>query len=275
MDADGLVLRFEFKPPEEVSSGNRIKFTSCFVETEGFCGERNAQQFTKRGTFGTAPRGLSSIFGKPSRKGLNKDPEGKPPVLALMAANAFSADIKNTANTQVIAFGGKVLSLWEAGMHYRLDPITLKTEGLDSLGMPDTCAGKPPVKYIPGLPKEFQPDILGGKAHTAHPKMCPRTGHLVGWTWAHNPTINSMEVTFTEYESDGFRVVASETHKLEGCRLAPYDMILTKNYVVLKINVLKLDKLAFLSGAMGPAECSSLDGRAPVRAFVFPRPMLS
>ncbi|KAL7535303.1 hypothetical protein ACHAXR_006402 [Thalassiosira sp. AJA248-18] len=273
LDADGLVVRFEFRPPEENHS-SRVKFTSRFIETEGFCEERELQQFTKRGTFGTAP--VPSWF-EPARKGLNEDPEDKPPLLARMAANAFQVDIKHTANTQVIAYGGKVLALWEAGMPYKLDPVTLKTVGMDSLGLPKKQAvpGKLAVNYLPGLPEELQPEILGGKAHTAHPKLCPRTGHLVGWTWAQNPIDGSMEVTFTEYKSDGFQVVASETHVLEGCALAPHDMVLTENYVMLKINALEMDKLSFLSGAKGPAECLGLDGRAPVRAFVFPRPTLS
>mmetsp|Transcript_37085 Transcript_37085/g.66802 ORF Transcript_37085/g.66802 Transcript_37085/m.66802 type:complete len:706 (+) Transcript_37085:100-2217(+) len=273
LDADGMVLRMEFRPPEETSS--RVKFTSRFVETEGFCEERESKEFTKRGTFGTARRASSSLFSEPSRKGLNEDPEDKPPLLARIAANAFNVDIKNTANTQVIAFGGKVLALWEAGMPYRLDPVSLETIGIDSLGSKNIQPGKLAVNYIPGLPEALQPEILGGKAHTAHPKMCPRTGHLVGWTWAQNPMDGSMEVTLTEYDSDGFRVVASETHVLEGVALSPHDCVVTENYVMLKINALKLDQLSFLSGAEGPAECLGMDGRAPVRAFVFPRPTLS
>eukprot|EP00581_Thalassiosira_minuscula_P028474 CAMPEP_0183751752 /NCGR_PEP_ID=MMETSP0739-20130205/1930_1 /TAXON_ID=385413 /ORGANISM="Thalassiosira miniscula, Strain CCMP1093" /LENGTH=264 /DNA_ID=CAMNT_0025988021 /DNA_START=55 /DNA_END=845 /DNA_ORIENTATION=- len=80
LDADGLVLRLEFKPPEQMSSSSssRVHFTSRFVETEGFCEEQEAKEFTKRGTFGTAPRGLRSIFGEPLRKGLNEDPEEAP-----------------------------------------------------------------------------------------------------------------------------------------------------------------------------------------------------
>jgi len=275
LDADGLVLRFEFRSPEETTT-SRVKFTSRFVETEGFCEERESKEFTKRGTFGTAPRGLTSLFGEPLRNGLNNDPEGKPPLLSRMAANALKADIKNTANTQVIAFGGKVLALWEAGMPYSLDPVSLKTIGVDSLGLPiDIQPGKAPVNYIPGLPEDMQPEILGGKAHTAHPKMCPRTGHLVGWTWAQNPTKGSMDITFTEYDSEGFRIVASDTHTLDGVALAPHDCVLTEHYILLKVNALEIDQLAFLSGAMGPAECLGMDGRAKVRAFAFPRPTLS
>ncbi|EED89834.1 predicted protein, partial [Thalassiosira pseudonana CCMP1335] len=230
LDADGLVLRLEFS----TTSSSRVRFTSRFVETEGFLEEREAKQFTKRGTFGTAPRGLTSIF----------------------------VDIKNTANTQVIAFGGKLLALWEAGSPYRLDPVTLKTIGADSMGRANLQPGK------------LAPSFLGGEAHTAHPKVCPRTGNLVGWTWAQQVGAG-MSVTFTEYTSEGFKEVASETFMLDGCDLAPHDMILTEHYILLKVNALKLDQLSFLSGAKGPAECLGMNGRAPVRVFAFPRPTLS
>lgn len=257
LDGDGLVLRFEFRPPAANgdSSSSRVKFTSRFVETEGYCEEKIARDFKKRGTFGTAPRGLTSVFGESSKRGLNEDPDEKPPLLARIAANALNVDIKNTANTQVIAFGGKLLALWEAGMPYSLDPTTLRTIGQDFLGATDSLAGKLAVNYIPGLPEKYQPDILGGKAHTAHPKMCPLTGHLVGWTWAQNPLDGSMEVVFTEYDSDGFKVVATESHKLENCALAPHDMVLTEHYIMLKFNALKLNQVPFLSGAQGKHNC--------------------
>ncbi len=105
--------------------------------------------------------------------------------------------------------------------------------------------------------------------------MCPRTNHLVGWTWAQQSADGSMLVTFTEYEPDGFTEVASETHKMEGVALAPHDMVLTEHAILLKVNALTMDQAAFLSGATGPAECLGMDGRAPVRVFVFPRPTLS
>jgi len=277
LDADGLVLRLEFRDPNNGAEGQsgRLHFTSRFVETEGFKEESETKYFTKRGTFGTAPRGLRSIFGEPKRNGLNFDPEPKPSILSRMAANAFQVDIKNTANTQVIAFGGKVLALWEAGMPHRLDPVTLETIGVDPLTNPNMKPGKLPVATMPSIPTEFQPSILGGEAHTAHPKMCPRTNHLVGWTWAQQSADGSMLVTFTEYEPDGFTEAASETHVMEGVALAPHDMVLTEHAILLKVNALTMDQAAFLSGVKGPAECLGMDGRAPVRVFAFPRPTLS
>jgi len=56
LDADGLVLRFEF------GGQKGIKFTSRFVETEGLVEEREAKQFTKRGTFGTGKSALVLFY---------------------------------------------------------------------------------------------------------------------------------------------------------------------------------------------------------------------
>lgn len=56
LDADGLVLRFEF------GGQKGIRFTSRFVETEGLVEERDAKQFTKRGTFGTGKTALVLFY---------------------------------------------------------------------------------------------------------------------------------------------------------------------------------------------------------------------
>lgn len=39
------------------------------------------------------------------------------------------------------------------------------------------------------------------------------------------------------------------------------DMVLTEHYIVLKINALEMDQMAFLTGAKGPAESLGMDGR--------------
>eukprot|EP00979_Chaetoceros_neogracilis_P016788 scaffold9434_cov267-Chaetoceros_neogracile.AAC.1 len=118
--------------------------------------------------------------------------------MAKVAGNAFKTNIKNSANTQVISFGGKVLALFEAGLPYRLDPETLETLGEDTMGgiLPK---GKLPVKMSCGVPEEYTPSFIGGAAHTAHPNICPDTGNLVGWHWSQLVDKKSLEATFTEW----------------------------------------------------------------------------
>jgi all-trans-8'-apo-beta-carotenal 15,15'-oxygenase len=265
LDADGLVVQVSFPPP--VANGEReFKFQSRFVETDAMKEEEAAGKFLYRGTFGTAPVGIV----QPPKKGLNEDP-WNPPMMAKVAGNAFKTNIKNSANTQVISFGGKVLALFEAGLPHRLDPETLETLGEDTMGgiLPK---GKLPVKISGGVPEEYTPSFIGGAAHTAHPNICPDTGNLVGWHWSQLVDKKSLEATFTEWSPVDFSAIASKTFELPNCELAPHDMALTENCIMLKVNSLKMNQLDFLSGLKGPAASLAMDGRSNVTLHVFPRP---
>jgi len=109
LDADGLVIKLTF-PPRDSDGRREFKFLSRFVETEQMKAEAKANEFLYRFTFGTGPW----RFAEPPRRGLNEDP-WEVPLLSKLAGNALKTEIKNSANTQVICFGGKVLALFEAG----------------------------------------------------------------------------------------------------------------------------------------------------------------
>jgi carotenoid cleavage dioxygenase-like enzyme len=66
--------------------------------------------------------------------------------------------------------------------------------------------------------------------------------------------------------------VASKTFVVKNCDLAPHDMAITENCVMLKVNALTMNQGAFISGLKGPAASLAMDGRAPVYAHIFPRP---
>ncbi|KAL3923601.1 MAG: hypothetical protein SGILL_001562, partial [Bacillariaceae sp.] len=269
LDADALVYSIDF-PASAVNGDNKRAFTfrSRFVETSQFKAEREADQFLYRSTFGT---GSAAFFDSPLKNGLNGEPPERS-LLSRVVGMGGKIDIKNSANTQVISFGGKLLALFEAGLPHALDPDTLETIGEDTMG----GALKPglPVKFGEGtFLEDFSPDFLGGDAHTAHPNVCPKTGNLVGWHWAQQiPATKGMKITMTEWSSDGFVPVASKEYQLPGCELAPHDMAMTENYVVLKVNALTMNQVPFLLGVSGPAGSLKMDGRAPVTAWVFPRP---
>ena len=273
LDADGLVLQLTFPPPlvsgdnnQEQKQKREFKFQSRFVETDAMKEEEQAKKFLYRGTFGTAPIG----FGQSPKNGLNADP-WEPSLMAKIAGNAFKTNIKNSANTQIISFGGKLLALFEAGLPHRLDPETLETLGEDTMG--DTLPkGKLPVKMSSSIPEQYTPPFVGGAAHTAHPNLCPNTGHLVGWHWSQLVDKKSLEATFTEWDPVDFSSVASSTFELPDCELAPHDMALTENCIMLKVNSLKMNQIDFLSGIKGPAASLKMDGRSNVRVHVFPRP---
>ena len=67
----------------------------------------------------------------------------------------------NTANTNIVWHGGKLLALWEAGLPWELDPHTLETRGAWDF------AGQ--------LTRRNHPTGI----MTAHPKLDPRTGEML------------------------------------------------------------------------------------------------
>jgi len=266
LDADALVYKIDFPQCKNHSKKRKITFLSRFVLTEHFQKERKANRFLYRGTFGTGP--YAALFDSRRKTGLNSDPV-EPSPLSKVIGGAFNTNIKNPANTQVISFGGKLLALFEAGLPHRLDPVTLETLGEENLG--GLLKSSLPVKLGNNIPTELTPDFIGGNAHTAHPKKCPK-GNLVGWHWSQLPLSGSLEVTFTEWSSKDFSPVASKTFEIPDCSLAPHDMALTENCIVLKINALKMDPLPFMINLKGPAASLSMNGRSPVKVWVFPRP---
>ncbi|WP_460062547.1 carotenoid oxygenase family protein [Streptomyces sp. YKOK-I1] len=66
----------------------------------------------------------------------------------------------NNANTAIVWHAGKMLALKEAGLPYELDPHTLETKGI----------------------YDFNGQITG-KTFTAHPKIDPRTGQMIAFSY--------------------------------------------------------------------------------------------
>ena len=83
LDGDGLVCRFSID-----GAAGRAHFRSRYVRTPEFLAEEEADAVLYRNTFGTQP-----------------DP---------WWSNAGNLVLKNVANTNIQAWGGKVLALWEA-----------------------------------------------------------------------------------------------------------------------------------------------------------------
>ncbi|MDP6978031.1 MAG: carotenoid oxygenase family protein [Myxococcota bacterium] len=75
----------------------------------------------------------------------------------------------NASNTHVLWHAGRLLSLWEAGPPYEVDPITLETRGIHDYGgafYRERFGGR-------------NPDIM-----TAHPKIDPDTGEWIGFGYS-------------------------------------------------------------------------------------------
>lgn len=214
-DGDGMISSFAFKD-------GRAFYRNRFVRTAGYVAEQAAGKPLYRGTFGT------------------QKPGG-------VLANAFDLRLKNIANTNIIHWGGKLLSLWEAAEPYRLDPYTLETIGLD---------------FLDGL---LQP----GGSYTAHPKVDP--GHygqsrLVGFSV--KPGLSST-ITLYELDIDG-QLIAQYSHIVPGfCFL--HDFALTPNYAIFFQNPVTFNPLGYILGLKGAAHCLEFDPKAATKVLLIPR----
>ena len=117
-----------------------------------------------------------------------------------MLANALRQPA-NVSNTSVVMDGDRLLSLWEGGPPFVIDPATLETRGLE----------------------EFGGEI---KAFSAHPKRDPETGELFNFGVDYGA-----KCTLTPY-----RLANGALTRLPAVTL-PYavmnhDFVLTKNYLV-------------------------------------------
>ena len=115
----------------------------------------------------------------------------------------------NTANTSMLFHAGKLFALKEAALPMRLDPETLETIGYERFD------GK-----------------LGGHTFTAHPKLDPRTGELVAFSY-NSPGEASKNIDLHWISAAG-EITRQET--LE----APYpsmvhDFLMSENYLAFTI----------------------------------------
>ena len=93
--------------------------------------------------------------------------------------NLLNLELKNVANTNAQYWGGRLLSLWEAGMPHEMDPDSLDTLGPSTLGGFSSIGRKleEPDRYDGvGQPVDTQSGDavnsllgFGGMAFSAHP----------------------------------------------------------------------------------------------------------
>lgn len=215
-DGDGMVCAISFDQ-------GQAHFRNRYVRTEGYQAEQSAGKILFRGVFGTPkPGGWLS--------------------------NAFDFRLKNIANTQVLYWGDKLLTLWEASRPYRLDPATLETLGEESLQ---------------GLLKP-------GDAFAAHPRIDPgdqqRRPRLVNF--AIKPGL-STQITIYEFDQAG-QLVEQYEHQVPGFAFI-HDFALTENYCIFFQNPVQFNPFPYLLGLRSAAECIHFQPRQPTRIWLIPR----
>ena len=237
LDGDGYLAKVA------IASDGRAYFSSRFVRTAEYEQEAAADSFQFRTTFGNAKRGGP-------------------------LASLLELYLKNPANTHVVRWGEKLLALYEAGFPYRIDPLTLKTLGMEDL-QGNLSEESLPKSRLEGLKRRSR----GQQAMTAHPHLDPVRNRLVGWTWGMEAKIgrpNDLLIDICEYD-EGWNVVSRTAYKMPGAAVNPHDFSLTQNYYVFFENALRFEVAPFLLGIQSPADCLELVAQ-PTKVHLIPRP---
>ena len=147
----------------------------------------------------------------------------------------------NTANTNIILHGGKLMALMEGAPPVVMDPQTLETLGEHTFnGMIDTT-------------------------FSAHPKVDPFTGEMFSYGWLINGPIAPPEIRYDRISADGILLNSfkfSVPH-----RSMVHTFITTQNYVIFPILPLDVDGQRAMTG--GPVTAWNND--RPSKFAVIPR----
>lgn len=185
-DGDGAVLRVQF-------DGGVASATYRYVRSAGFVEEEAAAHCLYRG-YGTLPP--VSIWQR------------------------WQTQMKNAANTSVLALPDGLLALWEGGLPHRLDLETLETQGLDDLD-----------------------GLKASDTFTAHPKRHPRTGKIFSFG-----LVPGGNATLKIYRLNAAGAVEKTgTIPLSGIPLI-HDCVLADRYLVFCVSPVRLSPLPALIG---------------------------
>ncbi len=221
-DGDGHVVRLAFER-------GYVRYTNRFVRTRPFVEEEAAGRMLYRG-FGTnLPGGLR--------------------------ANLLRMQIKNTANTNIVYHGGKLLALWEAGLPHRLDAITLEALGTEDY------AGRLRNPFSP-IERALAPDM----PFSAHPCLDEDTGELFNFG-----VLFGMQHRLMLYRvSPEGEMAPPQMHALPRFSFI-HDFQLTRRYLVFLIPDADFNVPRTLLGLATPAGSLRLRPDRPLRVLLIPR----
>jgi all-trans-8'-apo-beta-carotenal 15,15'-oxygenase len=205
-DGDGMITAVRFD-----DSG--IHFRNRYIATENYRDETRAGRIVHRG------------FGKMRPGGV--------------LANAFRLPA-NVSNTSVVMDGERLLTLWEGGPPFAMDPATLETRGLEEFG---------------GTLKAF----------SAHPKRDPDTGELFNFGIDYGA-----KCTLTPYRLDKGVLTRLPPVTLPQA-VMNHDFVLTKNYLAFCIGPILTTPLAFLLGFKSFDGALRWDDTRPTLILLVPR----
>ena len=213
-DGDGAILAVHFQGDNQATGVYR------YVQTQGYQ-EELAEEKLLYGGYGTLPSGFL-----PQKIGRH---------------------VKNVANTSVLAFSDEILALWEVGLPYALDPYTLKTKGMVTLGL----HGKFP--------------------YSAHPKRDEQTGEIFNFGlsyWVTHANVNL-------YRSDATgRILQRRKYKMPHIGYI-HDIALASRYLAIAIPPIRVHTTPHLALLQKPvSECMTWDTEKGTEIWVFDRATL-
>jgi all-trans-8'-apo-beta-carotenal 15,15'-oxygenase len=205
-DGDGMISAIRF-------DGAGVHYRNRYVRTESYQDETRLGRIAHRG------------FGKMRPGGV--------------LANAFRQP-GNVSNTSVLLEGKKLLSLWEGGPPYALDPETLETLGVED---------------------------FGGKvsAFSAHPKRDPQTGEVFNFGIDYG-----RRTTLTAYRLHGGGLTRFPAITLP-YPVMNHDFVLTANYLVFCLGPILVHPLRLILGLASFDGALQWDGGRPTLILLLRR----
>src|SRR4029077_4913643 len=205
-DGDGMISAIRFDDPA-------IHYRNRYVATDNYRDETRAGHIVNRG------------FGKMRRGGVLANALGQP---------------ANVSNTSVVMRDGRLLSLWEGGPPFALDPVTLDTRGIETFG---------------GKVKGF----------SAHPKVDPQTGELFNFGIDYGA-----RTTLAPYRLDKGGLTRLATGKLP-YPVMNHDFVATPHYLAFCLGPILVSSLKLILGFRSFDGALAWDGTRPTLILLIPR----
>ncbi|MCF2969754.1 carotenoid oxygenase family protein [Synechococcus sp. Nb3U1] len=163
-----------------------------------------------------------------------------------MRAKRLGQAPKNAANTSVLALPDRLLALWEAGAPHQLDPTTLTTRGLDSLGQ---------TRALP--------------SYSAHPKRDPLTGDIYNF----GVELGQKGILHLYRSNAQGQLQAHTRHPLPGLPFI-HDFVLAGRYLVFLVPPVRLNPWPVLATLKSYSDSLRWDPNQPSQVWIFDRETL-
>jgi all-trans-8'-apo-beta-carotenal 15,15'-oxygenase len=206
-DGDGMISAIRFD-----DAG--IRYLNRYVRTGSYVDETRERRIVHRG------------FGKMRPGGV--------------IGNAFRLPA-NVSNTSLVRHAGKLLSLWEGGPPFALDPETLETLGTES----------------------FDGKV---EAFSAHPKLDPKTGELFNFGIDYG-----IKTRLTIYRIDKAGRLTSFPPVVLPYPVMNHDFVLTARHLVFCLGPIMAHPLKMLLGFASFDGALQWDGGRPTQILMIPR----